>query len=80
MQYWQQVLAAEKNGSIPPVDIPSLYLAGFNQLSPREKSVIGGTLGQFLRDLGYFDAAAKCFDEEEKANPSYEVRRVNRLS
>jgi nephrocystin-3 len=68
IQYWQQVLTAVKNGSIPPVDIPTLYMTGFRQLSSREKMFMGGTLGQFLYALGYYGAAAECFEMERNAD------------
>jgi len=68
MQYWQHILLAVKKGAVPPVNIPSLYLAGFRQLSLDDKALLSGTLGQFLYDLDYFDAARECFEEEGRAD------------
>jgi tetratricopeptide (TPR) repeat protein len=73
MQYWQNVLSAVKAGATPQVDIASLYLAGFLRLSPGDKSLLGGTLGQFLLDMGYFDAAVQCLEEEDRADSRVEA-------
>jgi nephrocystin-3 len=68
MRYWQSVLSAATEGAARPVDIPSLYLASFRRLRPVEKALLAGTLGQFLYELDYFDAALECFEEEGKSD------------
>jgi tetratricopeptide (TPR) repeat protein len=68
MQYWQRVLSAVRKAVAPVVDIPNLYLSEFRQLSQEEKTLLGGTLGNFLLGLVYFDAARECFKEEAKAD------------
>ena len=79
MQYWQQVLSTAKNHAAPAVDIPDLYLAGFRQLSSNEKILIGSTLGQFLYNLGYYEAADECFEEEAKSTAGNTALSGNRL-
>jgi len=68
MQYWQNLLSAVKEGVAPPVDIPGRYLAAFHKLGSDEKALVGGTLGQFLYALDYFDAALECFEEQDKGD------------
>jgi tetratricopeptide (TPR) repeat protein len=66
MMYWQSVKSAAMDGAARPVDIPRLYLGSFHLLNEVEKGRLAGTLGQFLYELDYFDAALECFAEEER--------------
>ncbi len=72
MHDWQIIISNHKKNTGSSLDVGRLYLAQLEQTPDSEKIYVVGTLGQFLYELGFFDAALSCFEDQDAT-----VQRLN---
>ncbi len=66
MRYWQLILSNGNKKIGASLDIGRLYRDQLERIPFQEKIYVVGTLGQFLYELGFFDAALQCFEDQDK--------------
>lgn len=82
MQYWQEIRQLAAIDSFLglqglSIDIPELYSQGFARLTDEERLKLSGSLADFLRELGFPEAAKKYLDAEARLIKEYKTTESN---